>query len=154
MSPKQKKPTAAITAPAGPEEMAAPLPRSLESGISNSKSVSVPEEEDSPRATGKAGSATPPDPPFSVFSLFQKRFIVFSVALTTLLPPLTASIFYPVITLLARDLNVTVTDINLTITIYLVRFYVLVHAFDNITDKYKPISDHSRHRTILRGQSL
>jgi len=62
-----------------------------------------------------------PSPPFSIFSLMQKRFIVLIVALTTLLPPLTASIFYPVITLLARELHVSITDINLTITIYLVR---------------------------------
>ncbi|KAI0396781.1 major facilitator superfamily domain-containing protein [Xylariaceae sp. FL0594] len=59
--------------------------------------------------------------PFSVFTLMQKRFIVFIVAMTTLLPPLTASIFYPVIPLLARELHVSIADINLTITIYLVR---------------------------------
>lgn len=58
--------------------------------------------------------------PFSVFSKAQKRFIVFIAALTTLMPPLTASIYYPVITMLAEDLNVSTTDINLTITTYLV----------------------------------
>lgn len=61
-----------------------------------------------------------PNPPFSVFSHMQKRFIIFIVALTTLIPPLSASIFYPVITLLARELHVSIVDINLTITIYLV----------------------------------
>lgn len=58
--------------------------------------------------------------PFSVFSHTQKRFIVFVAALTTLVPPLTASIYYPVITTLARELNVSTTNINLTISIYLV----------------------------------
>ncbi|KAI1845232.1 hypothetical protein JX265_005387 [Neoarthrinium moseri] len=76
-----------------------------------------------------------PSPPFSVFSLIQKRLIVFIVALTTLLPPLTASIFYPVITLLARDLNVSVTEINLTITIYLIIQGIAPSFVGNLSDE-------------------
>lgn len=69
----------------------------------------------------KGPSQAQPDPPFSVFSQAQKILIVFIAALTTLIPPLTASIYYPVITQLAGDLHVSITDINLTITTYLVR---------------------------------
>jgi len=58
--------------------------------------------------------------PFSVFSIAQKRLIVLIAAFTTLLPPLTGSMYYPVIPMLARDLHVSVTDINYTITAYLV----------------------------------
>jgi len=71
-----------------------------------------------------------PAPPYSVFSNFQKWLVVFIVALTTLLPPLTASIFYPVITLLADQLGVSITEINLTITIYLVSRIPASHMSD------------------------
>ncbi|KAI0195504.1 putative MFS transporter [Astrocystis sublimbata] len=76
-----------------------------------------------------------PSPPYSVFSLATKRFIVFIVALTTLLPPLTASIFYPVITLLAREFRVSVTDINLTITVYLLFQGIAPSFVGNLSDE-------------------
>lgn len=59
--------------------------------------------------------------PFSVFTNIQKRMIVLIAALTTLLPPLTGSTYYPVIPTMAHDLNVSVSDIGYTITAYLVR---------------------------------
>jgi hypothetical protein len=63
---------------------------------------------------------TQPEDSFSVFSQAEKKFIVFIAALATLIAPLTASIYYPVITVLAVDLDVSTTNINLTITTYLV----------------------------------
>lgn len=63
--------------------------------------------------------------PFSVFSRAQKVFIVLIAAITTMIPPLTASIYYPVITTLADELHVSLTDINLTITTYLVRIPII-----------------------------
>lgn len=65
-------------------------------------------------------SATDSDPPFSVFTPADKRLIVLIVAFTTLLPPLTGSMYYPVIPMLAYDLNVSVNEINYTIMAYLV----------------------------------
>jgi hypothetical protein len=94
-------------------------PGPLETGALLSMGVSD-SEKGSPREPPENPDAPDLKPPYSAFSLLQKKFIVFIVALTTLLPPLTASIFYPVITLLARELHVSITDINLTITIYLV----------------------------------
>jgi len=75
-----------------------------------------------------------PAPPYSVFSNFQKWLVVFIVALTTLLPPLTASIFYPVITLLADQLGVSITEINLTITIYLIIQGIAPSFVGNLSD--------------------
>ncbi|KAI1322386.1 major facilitator superfamily domain-containing protein [Xylariaceae sp. FL0255] len=74
-------------------------------------------------------------PPYSIFSPAQKRLIVLIVALTTLLPPLTASIFYPVIPLLARELHVSITDINLTITIYLIVQGIAPSLVGNLSDE-------------------
>jgi hypothetical protein len=59
--------------------------------------------------------------PYSIFTIAEKRFITFIASLTTLLPPFTGSMYYPVITLLAEDLNVSISAVNLTITAYLVR---------------------------------
>ncbi|KAK9418972.1 putative Major facilitator superfamily (MFS) profile domain-containing protein [Seiridium unicorne] len=73
--------------------------------------------------------------PFSVFSQARKSLILFVAALTTLLPPLTASIYYPVITLLARDLNVSITNINLTITTYLIIQGVAPSFVGNLSDE-------------------
>ena len=61
-----------------------------------------------------------PEPPYSIFSVAEKRFMVLIASLTTLFPPLTSSMYYPVITLLATDLDVSINSINLTITTYLV----------------------------------
>lgn len=91
----------------------------IEGPVSESRDV----EKNCPDTPVKDEETTHPEPsppPYSVFSSLQKWTVVFIVALTTLLPPLTASIFYPVITLLAKELDVSITDINLTITIYLV----------------------------------
>lgn len=83
----------------------------------------------------KGPSLAQPDPPFSVFSQAQKIFIVFIAALTTLIPPLTASIYYPVITQLAGELHVSITDINLTITTYLVHTPSLLERLEHfLTD--------------------
>ncbi|RYP24497.1 hypothetical protein DL765_000517 [Monosporascus sp. GIB2] len=76
-----------------------------------------------------------PDPPFSIFSRVQKIFIVFIAALTTVIPPLTASIYYPVITELAKDLHVSVADINLTITTYLIIQGIAPSFVGNLSDE-------------------
>jgi hypothetical protein len=107
------------------EETPRPRPRDSDSvrpSISMHNAASIEKGKAFKEQDGQAAGNA--DAPFSIFSLAQKRLIVFIVALTTLLPPLTASIFYPVIPLLAREFHVSITDINLTITIYLVRTYL------------------------------
>jgi hypothetical protein len=61
-----------------------------------------------------------PEPPYSIFSAGEKRFITFITSLTSLFSPLTASTYHPVITTLASDSNVSIRAINLPITTYLV----------------------------------
>ncbi|KAK9770839.1 putative Major facilitator superfamily (MFS) profile domain-containing protein [Seiridium cardinale] len=76
-----------------------------------------------------------PEAPFSVFSQAGRSLIIFVAALTTLLAPLTTSIYYPVITLLARDLNVSIADINLTITTYLIIQGIAPSFVGNLSDE-------------------
>ncbi|KHO11584.1 meiotic recombination protein DMC1 [Metarhizium robertsii ARSEF 23] len=59
-------------------------------------------------------------PPYSVFTPWQKRAIVLGAAVTAFFSPLTAQIYLPALTQLSRDLGVTNTQINLTITTYMI----------------------------------
>ncbi|KHN95025.1 Major facilitator superfamily domain, general substrate transporter [Metarhizium album ARSEF 1941] len=58
--------------------------------------------------------------PYSVFTRWQKRAIVLGASGTAFFSPLTAQIYLPALTQLSRDLNVTNTQINLTITTYMI----------------------------------
>lgn len=60
------------------------------------------------------------DTPYSIFTTSQKRWIVFVAALASFFSPLSSSIYFPAITTIANDLNVGTTQINLTVTLYLI----------------------------------
>lgn len=57
--------------------------------------------------------------PFSSFSLNEKRYIVFLIASAGWFSTLSSFIYYPVISLVAKDLHTTIANINLTVTTYL-----------------------------------
>ncbi|KAL8688518.1 MAG: hypothetical protein Q9218_005594, partial [Villophora microphyllina] len=58
--------------------------------------------------------------PYSVLSKSTRRWTVFLVALAGFFSPLSANIYFPSLNYVARDLNVSLELINLTITAYLV----------------------------------
>lgn len=57
--------------------------------------------------------------PFLSFSLNEKRYIVFLIASAGWFSTLSSFIYYPVISLVAKDLHTTIANINLTVTTYL-----------------------------------
>ncbi|QIW95921.1 hypothetical protein AMS68_001439 [Peltaster fructicola] len=57
---------------------------------------------------------------FSVFTTGQKRAIVLTAAFASWFSPMTASIYFPALNQIAADLQVSSTDINLTVTTYLI----------------------------------
>ena len=61
-----------------------------------------------------------PEPPFSILSPSERRFIVLLASLAALFSPLSANIYYPALNTLSEDLHVSLSKINLTITSYLV----------------------------------
>lgn len=63
-------------------------------------------------------------PPYSIFTIAQKRTIVFLTAYTSMFSPLSSFIYFPAITHISSSLHVSIELINLTITSYL-----LVSAF-------------------------
>lgn len=61
-----------------------------------------------------------PEPRYSVFTTWEKRAMVLAAAVTAFFSPLSAQIYLPALTAIADDLDVTSTQINLTITTYMV----------------------------------
>ncbi|KAI9172615.1 Quinidine resistance protein 1 [Paramyrothecium foliicola] len=59
-------------------------------------------------------------PPYTVHTTWQKRTIVLSAALMAFTSPLSAQIYLPALTDIASDLNVTDSQVNLTITTYMI----------------------------------
>ncbi|UNI23859.1 hypothetical protein JDV02_009652 [Purpureocillium takamizusanense] len=57
---------------------------------------------------------------YSIFTTWQKRAMVLAASLTAFFSPLTAQIYLPALTAIAKDFNVTSSQINLTITTYMV----------------------------------
>ncbi|PKY02810.1 putative MFS multidrug transporter [Aspergillus campestris IBT 28561] len=58
--------------------------------------------------------------PYTVLSEREKRFFIAVVSTVNFLGPVTATIYYPALGPLARELNVSESHINLTITFYLI----------------------------------
>ena len=69
------------------------------------------------------------EPPWSIWSPRQKRFIVLAASCASLLSPLSSQIYFPALNAIATDLSVSNGLVNLSITLYLVRlFFHFSHA--------------------------
>lgn len=66
-----------------------------------------------------------PDDVHSVFTPLQKRLIVLAASTAALLSPLASNIYLPALNLIATDLRVSDSQINLTVTSYLVSVLTL-----------------------------
>lgn len=99
--------------------------RSYHSTITQDDGRSTEEEEDEPppdrptinRTDTRASSISPA---FSVFTNKQKGFIVFMAAWASFFSPISGQIYLPALNTLARDLNVSNSLINLTLTSYMI----------------------------------
>ncbi|RMX79563.1 hypothetical protein D0869_08222 [Hortaea werneckii] len=59
-------------------------------------------------------------PPYTIFDGHTKAFIILSVSISALISPFGATTFYPALNDLARDLHVTPSLINLSLTTYMI----------------------------------
>jgi len=57
---------------------------------------------------------------YSAFGTWQKRMIVFAATMGAFFSPFTAQIYFPALTSIAKDLHVSNSKINLTMTTYMV----------------------------------
>jgi citrate synthase len=60
--------------------------------------------------------------PYSIFTKSQKRLIILAAAIASTFSPLSANIYFPALNSIAQDLKVSPSQINLTITTYMVRY--------------------------------
>ena len=58
--------------------------------------------------------------PYSTFSPWQKKTIVLAASFGSFISPLTTNIYFPALNTIASDLGVSIGQINLTITTYMV----------------------------------
>lgn len=80
--------------------------------------------------------------PYTTFTRRQKRLLTVILTLTMLASPLTATIYLPLLTLLSTQYRVSIQDINLTITLYIV-FQAISPLF------FATASDYFGRRSIL-----
>ena len=73
-------------------------------------------------------------PPYSVFSKRQKHFIVFLAAFGGFFSPLSANIYFPALTTLKDDFNVSSTLMNLTLTSYMIFQGLAPTIFGDLAD--------------------
>ena len=107
-----------MTSPSNEQQLAA----GCSAEVNDMKTVHTSEGQ-AQHVTQDVESQRPDDPEaaqHSVFTLAQKRYIVFMVAFAGFFSPLSANIYFPALNTLAHDFNVTPARINLTITTYMV----------------------------------
>jgi hypothetical protein len=82
-------------------------------------------------------AATPPDgePPFSLFSRAQKRWIILLAAFAVMFSPMGSFILYPAIKSIAIDLSATVDLASLAFTTYMIVSGSALTLLDNSADK-------------------
>ncbi|KAI6091851.1 putative MFS transporter [Hypoxylon rubiginosum] len=78
----------------------------------------------------------PPEPPYSVYTHREKATMIILVSFTAIISPLSGAIYLPVLPSLARDLDVSTSLINLTVTTYLILQGVAPSFIGNLSDVY------------------
>ena len=71
-----------------------------------------------------------PTPPYSVYNWWQKRLIAFTAAIAGLFSPLSTNIYYPALSTIADDLHVSISQVNLTVSTYMVFLPAIVLSKD------------------------
>ena len=91
-----------------------------------------------PAAIGaaNAGVDAATEPEFSTFSLWQKRWIIFLAAFSSMFSPMSSFIFYPAIALIADGLGVTVGLVNLAVTTYMVVSGIVPALLGSAADRF------------------
>ncbi|KAK0718577.1 major facilitator superfamily domain-containing protein [Lasiosphaeria miniovina] len=106
--PQQPQPPSTEGSGSDPDETPAPGTGALVTG------------EPPTEAPGGDDSGGAPAPVYSIYTTWEKRWIVVGGSLAATFSPLTAQIYLPALTVLARDFSVTDTQINLTVTTYMI----------------------------------
>ncbi|KAH8601979.1 MFS multidrug transporter-like protein [Bisporella sp. PMI_857] len=71
---------------------------------------------------------------YSSFSLWEKRFMVFAATMGAFFSPFTAQIYFPALNTIAKDLHVSNSKVNLTITTYMILQAIAPAFIGNFSD--------------------
>jgi multidrug resistance protein len=88
-----------------------PAPLAQEDASSNLRSFSAEVEN---------GNSQPSQAPNTVFTAWEKRFIVLVASMASFFSPISANIYFPALNTLSQEYHVSTTLINLTITVYMI----------------------------------
>lgn len=88
--------------------------------------------------------------PYSIFTKSQKRLIILAAAIASTFSPLSANIYFPALNSIAQDLKVSPSQINLTITTYMVRYPHILSMIHDL-ESWSNILDMSGSRTYIYG---
>ncbi|KAK6607056.1 major facilitator superfamily transporter [Botrytis cinerea] len=83
-------------------------------------------------------------PPYHIFSMAKKRQLVYIVSLAGLFSPLSSNIYFPALKEISTDLNVSLSLVSLTVTVYMI-VQGLAPSF------WGPISDTKGRRITFMG---
>lgn len=86
----------------------------------DSSSVAGTEAEDESQDIEALSRVSSRSPPYSAFSMREKRYIVFMTAFAGLFSPMSANIYFPALNTLSAELKVSSELINLTLTSYMI----------------------------------
>ena len=108
--------------------------------MAQSKSLSatsdVPLEEhrkaDNSEEENNTSSEANPKEQYTVLSEKEKVFYIFIASLVTLLGPVSSDIYYPALDLLSKHLNVSKTQMSLTITAFMVNTPCTATCFEKL----------------------
>ncbi|KAH9898723.1 major facilitator superfamily transporter [Xylariomycetidae sp. FL2044] len=99
--------------------------------MSNEKVADIVPEGEVP----DCGNADVDAAPYSVFSIWQKRWIVLLTAVAGIFSPMSSFIFYPAINSIAEGLNTTVGLVDLAVTTYMIVSGITPAILGNAADK-------------------
>jgi multidrug resistance protein len=80
----------------------------------------LPTGEPPSEAENSSPDQSGPAAPYSIHTLWEKRFIILASSLSAFFSPLTAQIYLPALPTLSKEFNVSTSQINLTVTTYLI----------------------------------
>ncbi|KAK3389996.1 major facilitator superfamily domain-containing protein [Podospora didyma] len=99
-------------------------PQSSSQAVNSNDEKNPPPSSQAVLPTGEPPSEVPAvedtPPPYSVYTLWEKRLIVLAASIGAIFSPLTAQIYLPALTVLAQDFHVSDSEINLSVTTYMI----------------------------------
>ncbi|MCJ1283825.1 hypothetical protein MMC26_003156 [Xylographa opegraphella] len=99
-------------------------------------STSVTEEAQSSNALAVEANKDDTESQFSTFPSIEKKLYVYIASCAAFASPVSSSIYYPALNIIASDLNTTLANINLTVTTYMIFQGLAPTIVGGISDRY------------------